>query len=209
MELLEEVGSGEEGSGEGRGEVAVARSGDLEAIERGRRRLPDCGLCFQERVPERPRAAALVAGFLGSVSSRVTGGSMVGVGVCAAFSCSVRGLSAAERGVEGEGLSGEMDRARSAHKDISLIHCNWEGKPRAERTRSAGQSLAAALQQLLLKLLHPLGILLVSLLTERPDALHELGGVNVLRHGCGQDSGGPGGRLRSWSWCWAKEVWMW
>ncbi len=83
------------------------------------------------------------------------------------------------------------------------------GKPRAERTSSAGQSLAAALQQLLLKLLHPLGILLVSLLTEGPDALHKLGGVNVLRHGCGRDSRGPGGRLRSWSWCWAKEVWIW
>lgn len=43
MELLEELGSGEEGSGVWRGEVAADLSGDLDAMESGRRMLPDCG----------------------------------------------------------------------------------------------------------------------------------------------------------------------
>ena len=74
MELLEGAGSGEEGS-------AAGRSGDRDATESGRRGLPDCGRCFQDRVPERPKAAALVAGFLGSGSSSGVGGSKAGVGV--------------------------------------------------------------------------------------------------------------------------------
>jgi hypothetical protein len=40
---------------------------------------------------------------------------MLGVGVLAAFSCTVRGVAAAERGDWGVyGLSGEIERARSA-----------------------------------------------------------------------------------------------
>lgn len=128
------LGSGEAGSGVSRGDAAADRSGEREAMDSGRRKLPDCGLCFHERVPERPRAAALGAGFLGSVSSRVMGagepvrrwsessravswggGLIVGVGVEAALSCMLRGLSAAvacsDWGVEG--LSGEIERARS------------------------------------------------------------------------------------------------
>jgi hypothetical protein len=73
IEVLEGWGSGEEGSGVLVGEVVVDLSGDREAMESGRRMLPDCGLCFHERVPERPNAAALVAGFFGSMSSRVVG----------------------------------------------------------------------------------------------------------------------------------------
>jgi hypothetical protein len=134
IDVLELFGSGEVGSGVLVGEVDAGRSGDLLAIERGRRMLPDCGLCFHESVPERPSAAALVAGFLGSMSSRVIGagglvrrcsessraavscdgGLMTGVGVLAAFSCTVRGVPAAERidwGVVG--LSGDIERARS------------------------------------------------------------------------------------------------
>lgn len=53
--------SGEEGSEVSREEGA--------AMESGRRMLPDCGLRCHDSVPERPRAAALGAGFLGSVSS--------------------------------------------------------------------------------------------------------------------------------------------
>lgn len=88
-------------------------------MDSGRRMLPDCGRCFHERVPERPNAAALGAGFLGSVSSRVKGagagelvrrcsessratscegGGMAGVGVLAAFSWMPRGVPAVERG---------------------------------------------------------------------------------------------------------------
>jgi hypothetical protein len=114
MELLERFGSGEEGSGV---LVADALSGDRDATESGRRMLPDCGLCFHDSVPDRPNAAALVAGFLGSISSKVNsagelgrrcsesgravscdGGLMVGVGVLAAFSCTIRGVPAWERG---------------------------------------------------------------------------------------------------------------
>jgi hypothetical protein len=115
MELREKFGSGEEGSGV---LVAEARSGDRDATESGRRKLPDCGLCFHDNVPDRPNAAALVAGFLGSMSSSVNGagelgrrcsesspavvscdgGLIVGVGVLAAFSCTIRGVPACERG---------------------------------------------------------------------------------------------------------------
>ena len=43
----------------------------------------------------------------------------------------VRGLLAAECSDCGvEGLSGEMERARSAHKDISLMHAAPHGHPR-------------------------------------------------------------------------------
>jgi hypothetical protein len=118
IEVLEGFGSGEAGSGVLVGDVLPERSGDLEAIESGRRKLPDCGRCFHERVPERPRAAALATGFFGSVSSSVmgagslvrrcsessravvscNGGLMTGVGVLAAFSCMLRGVPAAERG---------------------------------------------------------------------------------------------------------------
>ena len=136
MELLDMLGSGEEGSGvllEG------GRSGERDATESGRRMLPDCGLCFHDSVPDLPKAAALVAGFLGSMSSSVIvveadvgGGELVswcsdssraasrdgglrgGAGVAAAFSCTALGVPAAERGDCGVyGLSGEMERARS------------------------------------------------------------------------------------------------
>jgi hypothetical protein len=142
MELLDMLGSGEEGSGvllEG------GRSGDRDATERGRRMLPDCGLCFQDKVPVLPRAAALVAGFLGSMSSRVIvvdvevgggelvswcsessraasreGGLMAGVGVVAAFSWTAWGVPATERGDWGVyGLSGEIERARSIWQKTS------------------------------------------------------------------------------------------
>jgi hypothetical protein len=129
-------GSGDVGSGVLVGELAPERSGDRDAMESGRRRLPDCGRrWFHESVPERPKAAALATGFFGSVSSSVVGagglvrrcsvssravsdgGLMKGVGVLAALSCMSRGVPAAERidcGVLG--LSGEMDRARSGYK---------------------------------------------------------------------------------------------
>ena len=69
MELLDGLASGEDG---GSGVLlAEARSGEREATDKGRRMLPDLGLWFHDNVPERPNAAALVAGFLGSVSSRV------------------------------------------------------------------------------------------------------------------------------------------
>jgi hypothetical protein len=97
-------------------------------MDRGRRMLPlpDLGRCFHESVPERPRAAALVAGFLGSVSSAA------GVVVvlllldrrCRASACAwalsaggragligLVGFMAGDCGVKG--LSGEMERARS------------------------------------------------------------------------------------------------
>lgn len=98
-------GSGDVGSGVLVGELAPERSGDRDAMESGRRRLPDCGRrWFHESVPERPRAAALATGFFGSVSSSVVGagglvrrcsessravsggGLMTGVGVLAALS---------------------------------------------------------------------------------------------------------------------------
>lgn len=198
-----------------RGEVAADRSGDREAIESGRRKLPDCGRCFQDSVPERPKAAALVAGFLGSVSSRAVGagelvnrcsdssrgascggGSMagvsVGVGVLAAFSCNSRGVPAPERidcGVEG--LSGDMERARSVCKTSAVLmqgssHGQRVGRAVGPQTCSARQSLASALYEFLFQLLHPFGILLVSLLAQLPDALHELGRVNFLGHGDGR-----------------------
>jgi hypothetical protein len=140
IEVLEGFGSGEAGSGVLVGDVLPDLSGDLEAIESGRRMLPDCGLCFHERVPERPNAAALATGFFGSVSSSVmgagslvrrwsessravvscNGGLMTGAGVLAAFSCMLRGVPAAERGDCGvKGLSGEMERARSVGRYIS------------------------------------------------------------------------------------------
>jgi hypothetical protein len=69
MEVLEGLASGDEG---GSGVLlADGRSGDRDATDSGRRMLPDLGLWFHDRVPERPNAAALVAGFLGSVSSGV------------------------------------------------------------------------------------------------------------------------------------------
>lgn len=141
IELLEGLGSGEEGSGDFVGDVEGGRSGDLEAIDSGRRMLPDCGRCFHERVPERPNAAALVAAFFGSVSSGAAaatagagelvrrcsessraasadGGLMTGVGVLAAFSCTSRGVPVWERSDCGVlGLSGEMERARSVWEE--------------------------------------------------------------------------------------------
>ena len=98
------------------------------AMDSGRRMLPlpDLGRCFHERVPERPRAAALVAGFLGSVSSAAGVGAVVVVllldrrcrASARALSAGCRGglagligLMAGDCGVEG--LSGEMERARS------------------------------------------------------------------------------------------------
>lgn len=57
--VLESGRSGEEG-------VDASRELGRAATDSGRRMLPDCGRCFHERVPERPNAAALVAGFCGS-----------------------------------------------------------------------------------------------------------------------------------------------
>lgn len=129
------------------------RSGRVGDMDSGRRMLPDCGLCFHERVPERPNAAALLAtGFLGSMSSIVVmvsslcgascgggedvrssaaaavgsrGGAMEGVGVLAAFSCTSRGVGAREeRGDCGVyGLSGEMERALSVVGRLELVGC--------------------------------------------------------------------------------------
>lgn len=104
--------------------------------DRGRRMLPDCGRCFHDSVPERPNAAALVAGFCGSLSSvegaeelvnrcsdssraeasaGCGGGLMAGVDVLAALSCTCCGVCTEERcgdcGVVG--LEGEMERALS------------------------------------------------------------------------------------------------
>jgi hypothetical protein len=138
IEVREELGSGDEGSGVLVGDVVADLSGDLEAMERGLRRLPDCGLCFHDRVPERPNAAALAAGFFGSMSSSVmgagslvrrcsdssravsgSGGLMTGAGVLAALSCTLRGVPAAERSDCGVvGLSGDMERARSVGEDV-------------------------------------------------------------------------------------------
>lgn len=134
-----EVGrSGEEGVEASR-EAGLSK---LEAPDMGRRMLPDCGRCFHERVPERPSAAALVAGFLGSLSSAAGvgalvnrcsdssraasscggGGLMAGVGVLAACCCTCCGVCTEERcsdcGVVG--LSGEMERARSVLSKTSV-----------------------------------------------------------------------------------------
>ena len=159
-------GSGEAGSG---GEVAACRSGRVGDMDSGRRRLPDCGLCFHDSVPERPNAAALVTGFLGSVSSRVAGagelvrrcsesaraasgccvgGDMTGVGVLAALSCTARGVPAAERGDCGvKGLSGEMERARSVGGQQSAAvhpasHAPWEPSLRGRNTPARRASLS-------------------------------------------------------------------
>ena len=127
--VLESGRSGEDGA-------EASRELGLAVTDRGLRMLPDCGRCFHERVPERPNAAALVAGFCGSLSSAVGagelvsrcsdssraaassccgGGLMAGVGVLAAFSCTCCGvcteLRCSDCGVDG--LSGEMERARS------------------------------------------------------------------------------------------------
>jgi hypothetical protein len=134
--------SGEDGSDVLVGDVLPERSGDREATDSGRRMLPDCGRLFHERVPERPNAAALAAGFLGSMSSTAMGagalvrrcsessrassgggGLMTGAGVLAAFSWTLRGVSAAERSDCGVvGLSGEMERARSVLDASALAH---------------------------------------------------------------------------------------
>lgn len=130
--FLEGFVSGEEGSGVSCGEPVVPLSAEFDVIDRGLRMLPDCGLRCHESVPERPNAAALGVGFFGSSSSRTWAGepvsrcsesswadccdgrSIVGVDVSAAFSCTFRGLSAAERNDCGvEGLSGDRERARS------------------------------------------------------------------------------------------------
>lgn len=159
IELLEVLGSGEAGSGVSRGEAAAERSGDRDAMESGRRMLPDCGRCFHERVPERPRAAALGVGFLGSVSSRVVGagepvrrwsessravsrgaGLIVGVGVLAALSCMLRGLSAAtacsDWGVDG--LSGEIERARSVVAKHQRLRAGRASSRREEQQQQQG-----------------------------------------------------------------------
>jgi hypothetical protein len=140
IEVREGGRSGEDGSDVLVGDVLPERSGDREAMDSGRRMLPDCGRLFHERVPERPNAAALAAGFLGSMSSRAMGagalvrrcrlssrassgggGLMTGVGVLAAFSWTLRGVPAAERSDCGVvGLSGEMERARSV-----VMHQRW------------------------------------------------------------------------------------
>ena len=101
--------------------------------------LPDCGRCFHERVPERPRAAALVAGFGGSLSSVVVVGAgelvnrcsessraeassceglMVGVGVLMAWSCTCCEEYTEER-CSGAVFSGEIDLARSCHGSVN------------------------------------------------------------------------------------------
>jgi hypothetical protein len=62
------------------------------------------------------------------------GGLMMGVGVLAAFSWTSRGVPAADRSDCGVvGLSGEMERARSASEDISCRLCG--SRQRAGRTR--------------------------------------------------------------------------
>lgn len=51
---------------------------------------------------------------------------MAGVGVVAAFCCRVRGASAAEGSGWGvEGLSGEMERARSVWENISRVGAGY------------------------------------------------------------------------------------
>jgi hypothetical protein len=152
--------SGEAGSGVFVGDTGADRSGDLEAMESGRRKLPDCGRWFHERVPERPNAAALAAGFLGSVSSRAMGaGALVrrcsdssralscggglirGAGMLAALSCTLRGVPAAERSDCGVvGLSGEMERARSVCVCISIVSSATQG-PRQQQQQMVRRRL--------------------------------------------------------------------
>ena len=160
MELLEMLGSGDEGSGV---LLEDGRSGERDAIESGRRMLPDWGLCVHDSVPVRPKAAALAAGFLGSTSSSVAmgggvlvswcrassraasgaGGLMVGAGVVAALSWTALGVPAAERGDCGVyGLSGEIERDRSVWKGQSAPVPGVE-QSRAEKNRKT--NLLAAL----------------------------------------------------------------
>ena len=121
--------------------------------------LPDCGRCFHESVPERPRAAALVAGFGGSLSSAVGAGAlvnrcsessradassccgeglMVGVGVLMAWSCTCWEEYAEERCSDwGVAFSGEIDLARSCHEISKLDGKSGTTSRVAPRTCSA------------------------------------------------------------------------
>lgn len=166
--------------------------------------LPDCGLrCCHDSVPERPRAAALGAGFFGSMSWRAwagspvrrcressravscDGGSIFGVGVSASLSWMLRGVSARERCDWGVvGLSGDRERARSG---VLVSTHTDKTRTGAQHTCSAGESLAAALYQVLLELLDPLGVLLVSLLRHGAHPLEEGLGVDVVWVGHGGD----------------------
>ena len=126
--VLESGRSGEEG-------VDASRELGRAATDSGRRMLPDCGRCFHERVPERPNAAALVAGFCGSLSSvegaeglvnccsdssRAAASSCAGGGLMAAvFSCICRGVV---------GFSGEIERARSVLGDALVLWSQQQKK---------------------------------------------------------------------------------
>jgi len=130
------VSAGEEGSGVSRGELTAFLSGDA-VLESGRRMFPDCGLCCHERVPDRLIVAASAFGVLGfrgswscrtcagegepvkrwrdsSRASRCVGGSIVGVDVSRALSCTALGVPDAE-GV-GVAFSGLRLRARSGEQ---------------------------------------------------------------------------------------------
>lgn len=184
-------------SGEGGSEVR----GELAARERGLRMLADCGRrCCHDKVPERPSAAALGAGFFGSMSSRTCsgepvnwrressravsceGGSMVGAGASWSLSWSVswtlRGVSATERcdcGVVG--LSGDRERARSGVLVSSQANA---GQVEGWRTCPAREAFTAALDQLLLELFDPLCVLLVSLLRHGAHPLKKLARIDVV-----------------------------
>jgi len=89
-----------------------------------------------------------------------------------------------------------------------MIVCGREG---GAQTCSPGESLAAALNDLLLQLPHALCVLLVSLLAELSNALDKLGGIEVFGHD-GQrktrerEVGGGGERCAKGQCCaWAGE----
>lgn len=111
------------------------------------------------------------------------GGSMVGEGEAASFSCGLLGVFTEERSDWGVvDFSGEIERARSVEKNR---FCNqqsadsFKGMDRAELTGSLPCSLSTTLQDVVLKLARSLGVLLVSLLAQESDLLNELGGVYV------------------------------
>jgi hypothetical protein len=178
--VLESGRSGEDG-------VDAPRELGRAATDRGRRVLPDCGRCFHERVPERPNAAALVAGFCGSLSSvegaegpvnccsdssRAAASSCVGGGLMVAgFSCVCRGVV---------GFSGEIERARSALGEALVRWSQQQKKWAGAHTCSARESFAPSLNQLLFQL-----SVSNRLFSELPDAPCELLWVDFLRHDLG------------------------
>jgi hypothetical protein len=110
--------------------------------------------------------------------------------VSAAFCCTLRGVSAAERTDCGvEGLSGESERARSVcktHNQQTSLQNTNAATLRPRHTCSPCQPLAAALNDLFLELADSLGVLLVALLAQLSNALHKIRGVDFFRHdgGC-------------------------